>query len=224
MMMCCVFLVGTQSVLAQDIDDSDKDKEVSVKDRYKALPLGVSVVQKDKKGKIISLVVSGRARVTTVLGVEQGIELAEVKADLDCDARFIAWMNKSNVRISVEGNREFLVVTEEGEDSGKSADKTTVEQKREAQGIVRGLQVLYSETDGDTKFHTTVKGLNFATQKAIQEAEDIISGEESEKNSKSSAKKGKKTNTTKKDSSKKIPSSSSLAPDAEDFLPPVRKK
>jgi hypothetical protein len=235
MMMCCVFLVGTQSVLAQDKDDSSSVEEELQK--VADLGPGVHNIVKDKKGQIVSCMVVGQVRITTALGKAKGIELARNKANLACSAEFVKWL-KEEVSV-LQTNDEETVILMEGEEgaedklneSAKSVEKSSTKMESISKGLVRGLQVIHNKTDGDGKSYTIIKGWKADSAKALKKVSKDLADDESDESDK-----GKKTKDgegkSKDGDSKKpkgqqidkdIESSSNTSSDAADFLPKKKK-
>jgi hypothetical protein len=130
-----------------------------------ALGPGVHQIQKDENGHIVSCIVIGQARISTVLGKPKGLEVARNKANLDCSVQFVKWL-KEEVTIHETSDEEAVVITEGSEtadgdtllESGKSIDRTGKKMDSVSKGLVRGLQVLHRQVDGEEKTYTIVKG------------------------------------------------------------------
>lgn len=229
--ICLMLLLGIQAVSAQDKPAPDT---ASVEDELKniaQLGPGVHKIVKDKKGRIVSCIVVGQARISTVLGKSKGIELARKKADLQCSAAFVKWLDEK-VKV-VESDTEEVTELIEGEEggaedktkeSGKSATKYSSMTERISNGLVRGLQVIYTETNSEEKTYTVVKGWNAKQATALKkvskdlaadEPEDAESGRKSKENG------GKKDQAEQAD--KQIKDRSNVASDADEFFPKRKK-
>lgn len=176
---------------------------------------GVHAIKTDKKGRIVSCVVVGQARISTVLGKSKGLQVARDKARLDASAQYAKWLNE---KVSVlESSEDETILFLEGnqendaaamKESGKAVEKTTKKMQSISQGLVRGLQVLHTEVSGDDKTFTIVMGWDAKTAakvKTIAEADE-----------------GNSDEPVKKPKSKKpdqIEDKSVTSPDAKKFLP-----
>jgi hypothetical protein len=124
---------------------------------------GVSGVVRDEQGRIRSVLVVGRSRISTVLGAAKGKEVALQRASLAADVEFVKWLG-SKVEVHESLSKETTLFLE-GEDndpgalreSGKAVEKTSAQYKRLSSGFVRGLQTVYRHVDGTRKELTLVK-------------------------------------------------------------------
>ncbi len=176
---------------------------------------GVHAIKTDKQGRIVSCVVVGQARISTVLGKSKGLQVARDKARLDASVQYTKWLNE-NVSVFESSEDETILFLEGHEandekalkESGKAVEKTTKKMQSISQGLVRGLQVLHTEVSGDDKTFTIVMGWDAKTAakvKGIAEADD-----------------GKPDEPAKTPRSKKpdqIEDRSVTSPDAKKFLP-----
>jgi hypothetical protein len=160
---------------AQDkADKAKKDNKVDYAKVAAGGP-GVSNVVRDAKGRILSVLVVGRSRISTVLGAAKGKEIAQQRASLQADAEFVKWLG-SKVEVHENAQNEttlFLEGSEENDkealrESGKSVEKTSEQYKRTAQGFVRGMQIVYKDTSGKKKEMTIVKKWRSKTAEAIE--------------------------------------------------------
>ena len=109
------------------------------------------------------MLIVGRARISTVLGKEKGIQDAQDKAVINAKTKYMQWL-KEDVTVRQSAETETVVVTEgseEGNDEalkefGKSVDKTTTKFESVSKGLVSGLQVVYYEQDGQNKTYTVI--------------------------------------------------------------------
>src|SRR5207247_5089550 len=108
-------------------------------------------IKKDKQGRIQSVVVVGKSRISTVLGPAKGLEVARQRAELDAKAQFVKWL-KESVRVQTKADDETVILLEGNDkdgqrESGKTVEKTSQQMESIAQGLIRGLQVLYVEVN-----------------------------------------------------------------------------
>src|SRR5262249_10916220 len=125
---------------------------------------GVSNVVCDDKGRIVSALIVGRSRISTVLGASRGREVALQRASLVADAEFVKWLgSKVTVHESDRSETTLFLQGAEGNDgdalseSGKSLEKTSAGYRRVSQGLVRGLQLVHREVSASRKELTVVK-------------------------------------------------------------------
>jgi hypothetical protein len=125
---------------------------------------GVSSVVRDDKGRILSVLVVGRSRISTVLGAGKGKEVALQRASLQADSEFVKWLG-SKVEVHENAQNETTLFLEGSEandrealrESGKSVEKTSEQYTRTAQRLVRGLQLVHRELNAGKKELTIVK-------------------------------------------------------------------
>ena len=224
-----LLLLGGQVSHAQEKeDDGPSVKEQLAK--IAALGPGVHSIQKDKKGHITACVVVGQARISTVLGKAKGIENARDKAKLTCSAEFVKWL-KEEVSVYQSNDEETVTLLEGNEggddeslkESAKSVEKSGKKMESLSKGIVRGLQLLHDEVDGDGKTYTVIKGWKADTAEGVKKVSADLASDEPKgkegKNEKTSSGKGDK-----KPIDKDIESGSATSDDAAEFLPKSKKK
>ena len=228
-----LLLFGGQLSHAQEKDDDGPSVEEQMA-KIAALGPGVHNIQKDKKGHITACVVVGQARISTVLGKAKGIENARDKANLACSAEFVKWLKEE---VSVyQSNDEETVTLLEGEEGGddesltesaKSVEKSGRKMVSLSKGLVRGLQLLHKEVDGDGKTYTVIKGWKADTAEGVKKVSADLASDEPEgkegKNKKTSSGEGDKKPKDKK-IDKDIESGSATSDDAAEFLPKSKKK
>lgn len=223
-------LLGGQASQAQDEEEDGPTKEEQMAKLVELGP-GVHAIQKNKKGHITACMVVGQARISTSLGKAKGLELARNKANLDCSAQFVKWLKEE---ISLyESNDEETVILLEGEEgsdddslkeSGKSVEKSSKKMESLSKGLVRGLQVLHKDVDGEGKTFTIIKGWKADTAEGVKKVSaDLASDEPESKESKKGSDTASKEPKEKK-IDKDIESSSATSDDAADFLPKRKKK
>jgi hypothetical protein len=135
---------------------------------------GVSSVVRDEKGRILSVLVVGRSRISTVLGAGKGKEVALQQASLQADSEFVKWLD-SKVEVHENAQNEttlFLEGSEENDtealrESGMAVEKTTEQYTRTAQHLVRGMQLVHRELNAGKKELTIVKKWHARNAEAI---------------------------------------------------------
>jgi hypothetical protein len=136
---------------------------------------GVSSVLCDEQGRIRSLLVVGRSRISSVLGASKCKEVALQRASLQADVEFIKWLG-SKVEVHESASKETTLFLEGSQDndstalreSGKAIEKTSAEHKRISAGFVRGLQTVYRHVDGAKKELTLAKKWSASRARAIE--------------------------------------------------------
>jgi hypothetical protein len=122
---------------------------------------GVHKIKSDDMGRLESCIVVGQARISTALGVSKGLLVARRNAKLSAEKEYIKWI-KTNVKaIEKSGDETLFVLENAGEgllETGKSIETNEETIEAEAQGAVRGLQVLGVHQDGETKLLSVVLG------------------------------------------------------------------
>jgi len=214
----------TLSRLAFGAEAAEKKSSVEeALSKIASLGPGVHAIKKDSKGQIISCMVVGQARISTVLGKAKGIEIARDKANLSASAEFVKWL-KEEVSVG-QTNKEGDVTLIEGtkgpdgdsqKESGKADEQSRKIMDSTAKGLVRGLQVIHKEIGGDATTYTVVKGWKADTVDATKKvAADLASDTPATSNVE---RLGTIVNEVKKIDNE-IKSSSATSDDAKDFLP-----
>jgi hypothetical protein len=160
-----------------DAQSGDKAPKVDY-DKIVAAGPGVYKVEFDKQGRIQSCLVVGSSRISTVLGLAKGKEVARQRADLVCNGEFVKWL-KTRVSVHQKSEDETILFLEgrEGNDedtmreSGKAVEKTTAKFAVAARGLVRGLQVVHIDVSSKEKTYTLVKRWRASTASAVKDIE-----------------------------------------------------
>jgi len=224
-----LFVLSNMVLAADEADSPEKPSAEGAMAKFVKLGPGVHAIKKDKKGRIVSCVVVGQARISTVLGKTKGTEMARDKANLAASAEFIKFL-KQKVTAYESADEENVILMEgtEGTDadavkeSGKAVERQSKKMESLAEGMVRGLQLLHKDVDGDGKTYTVVKGWKADTADGVKKiAADMNSDEPAST---------EKVKSSKKDSAKKegegkaaipdkqIKSESATSDDAKDFV------
>jgi hypothetical protein len=223
-----VMLGLTLPVNAQEADDPES-KQPTVEEamaKIARLGPGVHAIKKDQKGRIVSCVVVGQARISTALGKAKGIELARDKANLAASAEFVKWL-KEEVKVYQTADEEAVIILEGSEggegdtlvESGKAIEKTSTRMESVSQGLVRGLQILHKEVDGDGKTYTVVKGWKADTADGVKKIAASLSADDDGKAGTKPKSGTASTSKPKSNTDKEIESGSTTSDDAKDFLP-----
>lgn len=205
-------LVAGNVVLAEE----KKTVEEQMQEFAKGNP-GVCHVKLDDQGRIDKLIVVGRADINTVLGESKGLQMARKSAQRNAVAEFVKHL-ENKVEVYENESHETAIFTEGSKGgekdgrhtAGKAVDKTSEGYKSATQGLVRGLSVLHSETNGQAKTCTVVMGWSAARAKA---AHDAKANDRTVKDSNASGEGDKKP--VEKET---IPDSKATSKDAGDFL------
>jgi hypothetical protein len=197
------------------------DETTEALKKIASLGPGVHEIQKNKNGQIISCVIVGQARISTVLGASKGIQTARQKAELATSGEFVKWLNEK-VNVTQSSDEETIILTEGSEnngaelikESGKSIEKNSVKMQSISGGLVKGLEVLYSEIDADGKTYTIIKGWNLRNSKAVDKVKANI-----ENNDEKAVKKSEDANQV----DKKLQSKSVVSDEAAGYLKKNKK-
>lgn len=225
------FLLLALPLYAQEADDAEGKQPTVEQAMAKIAQLGpgVHAIKKDKKGRIVSCVVVGQARISTALGKAKGIELARDKANLAASAEFVKWL-KEDAKVYQSADEESVIILEGSEDgdddslaeSGKDVEKTSRRMESVSQGLIRGLQILHKEVDGDGKTYTIVKGWKADTADGVKKIAASLSADDDAKSGSTKPKPGTASTGQAKPKSKidkDIESGSTTSDNAKDFLP-----
>jgi len=226
-------MIGGSVSFAEDKDDEGPSIE-EMMSQIAELGPGVHNIQKDKKGHITACVVVGQARISTVLGKAKGIENARNKANLDCAAQFVKWL-KEDITVYESDDEESVTLLEgeeTGEDetlkeSGKSVEKSGKKMESLSKGLVRGLQLLHKEVDGNGKTYTLIKGWKADTAEGTKKISSDMASDESAPKDKdkvsSNPASSKQGSDPKKKIDKEIESGRATSADATDFFSKKKK-
>lgn len=214
-----VFVFGGlgMSVNADD-GNTEEPKKPTVEEqmaKFAKLGPGVHAVKKDKKGRIISCVVVGQSRISTVLGKGKGLQIARDKATLGCSAEFAKWL-KQDVIVHESADEENVILTEgkEGADhdtlteAGKAVERNSKKMQTLSRALLRGLQVIHKEVDGSGKTYTIIEGWKADTAEGVKKVAANLASDEPSSNKNSSNK-----------IDKNIDNDSATSEDAKDFVP-----
>lgn len=174
---------------------------------------GVYKIEMDKQGRILSCVVVGSSRISTVLGIAKGKEVARQRAELRAKGEFVKWL-KEKVSVHQKSDDETIIFLEGNEEndkealreSGKSVEKTTATFSTAAEGLARGLQVVHVEISGKEKEYALVLKWKAKTAAAVKEVERDLNSDAKDESKKPETKKDgdRKAAEKKKADNKKI--------------------
>jgi hypothetical protein len=172
-------------IAAAPLPADDKPAKKATVDYSKLVEAGPGVykIEFDKAGRIESCLVVGASRISTVLGVSKGKEVARTRASLAADAEFLKWL-KSKVMVCEKNQDETILFLEGREDndkdaikeSGKAIEKDAKTIARVAKGLIRGMTNVYVDVNGKEKTYTLIKRWRSKTAKATRGVEEDNSG------------------------------------------------
>ncbi|MBO5904951.1 MAG: hypothetical protein J6Q84_00875 [Kiritimatiellae bacterium] len=120
---------------------------------------GVHKVKTDDNNVFKSCVVVGQSRISTVLGSSKGLEVARRNAKLKAEAEFVSWLKTHTSSVRSSGDETEFTLKGDGNnksESGTSSETSTESITSSAQGAVRGLTLIGSHHDPETKMLTQV--------------------------------------------------------------------
>jgi len=229
-----VFLIATAFFITTPFGFSQNDSQDEAKKYMEKVSLGnpgVTEVQFDDKGKITSILVVSKTRISTVLGKTEGVKIARQKAELESRGSIIKFLNGSNVKIYEANDSEVVLALEGKEEAGKDdskselgkkVDKTTTKIESLSSGIVKALVSVYENTDAVNKELTTIMAWSPKYVKAANQAVKV-----NEKNGSSQKTDKTPVSETKRktdNSDKELETKSATSPSAVDFLPKKKKE
>jgi hypothetical protein len=211
------------SVHGQDVTGNEPEKPSvdEVMAKFIKLGPGVYAIKKNRQGRITSCVAVGQARISTVLGKGKGLEVARQKADLDASAQFVKWL-KEEVTVNLSSDEETVILlegAESGEDdsfaeSGKSVEKTSRKMQSVANGLIRGMQIIYKDVDGEGRTYTLIKGWKADNSEGVKRLRADLASDRPRSN----AGEKKDQPTTASTNDKQIDSEGVASDDAADYL------
>lgn len=174
-----MFVFGLTAVRASDSADSASSSTSSIQekmDQLVELGPGVHNVKKDNRGRVQSLIVVGQSRLSLVLGAAKGKEVARERAELGAKAEFAKWLGEY-VEIRRSQNDETTIFLSGGAtadqearaEAGKAVEKNSVEYKTFAAGLVRGLTLLHTDVNTETREYTAVYGWSLANARSAKD-------------------------------------------------------
>lgn len=145
-----------------------------------------------KNGEIIRVFVVGASVISTTLGVEEGLEIAQERAEESGKTAFVTWLgSKVTIRKSVKNE---IIMTKEGEENAegqgttkeaaKRVERRTKEFDETAAGMVKGLKVVGSDQIGKQKKYVVVYRFDVKALNAIDKLGERLNtkpGEEAKK-------------------------------------------
>jgi hypothetical protein len=124
---------------------------------------GVTNEEFNDKGELISCLICGKAEISTVLGKTRGVQRARDMAEIRAKAAFQKYLQE---KVSVENNasEDEVIIKKGSEESGKDSlkEEGTLVQKNSnkfkvmAEGLSRGLKVVYFDQNGEDKEYSVV--------------------------------------------------------------------
>lgn len=140
---------------------------------------GVQRVKTDSKGRVKSFVVTGSARISSVLGRVKGEEIAQKRAKLNAKAEIVKWLKEKISSVEKSGEETIITLTGDGEklsEQGKSTEYTSSQVSSYAEGIIRGTSVLYSKviTVGDEQKYVIILGWSAKNNKLAKQVKNLM--------------------------------------------------
>ncbi len=178
--IAAVFAVLAFGAVAFAQNNQQSSKPKSIVD-YAKMGTGVYNPKFDDNGELTSVIVVGTSRISTVFGASKGKDIARRKASLVCDAEFAKWC-KEELEVTESSDGEDIIVMKGSEtdddetlaEEGKSEEIMKQKISLYAKQTLRGMQVLYSELNADTKEYVIVKGLNMKKVAAVKKVAQTL--------------------------------------------------
>jgi hypothetical protein len=178
-------ITGTFPALAQESPEDQHTQEESQGNPQTALRnlalMGSGAVEKKvENGRLKSLRIVGFCEIPNSMSIGRGRKFAQGKAFMDAQNQFIKWM-ENNVSSITQSGDEDIVMIDNGEDSSKGSSTFKEEIRSEAQGLIRGLNIIHVEVDSEDRILYVVAGwssqnADFARQAQAQNNKQGDSG------------------------------------------------
>lgn len=172
--------VTSEQQAVQDQAQEQTTAQDSIKELAELGP-GVHKVKKTDNNVFRSCVVVGQSRISTVLGISKGLETARRNAKLKAEAEFVSWLktHTSSVR-SLGDATEFTLKGDGDKESelGTSSETSTESITSSAQAAVRGLTLIGSSQDPETKTLTQVYAWKPDYARIVDQVEAAMKHEE----------------------------------------------
>ena len=173
LLVCSAILTAWMSSAVADDKPATKDDSKSRVAEYLASATTGVRYSEDKDiadGRILRVYVVGTATINTVLGVEEGIEIAKEKAEESAKAEFVKWLG-SKVDLRKKSSGE-VILSKEGEEgavreSGKMVERRSKDYEETASALVRGLKLVGAEQKGKEKKYVVMYRWEAKTADAI---------------------------------------------------------
>ena len=136
-----------------------------------------------KDAKILRVFIVGTSTISTTLGAEEGLEIAEERAGESAKSEYVKWLG-SKVAIRKTVKNEILLTKEstdgekggEGQESAKRVERRTKEFEETASHLVRGLRVVGVQQIAKEKKYIVVYRWDSAPGVAIPEPKKPMGG------------------------------------------------
>ena len=137
---------------------------------------GVHNIKKDGKGRVLSLVIVGQSRISTVLGAAKGKEIARKKAEQSAKAAFVKWLGEAVVVCeNAENETTLFLQGEEGNDKtpcprqARRSRRTATPTSPLSAGLgARACNCSTATLNAEDKEYTVVYGWSLANAKAAK--------------------------------------------------------
>ena len=218
-----VFAILTFSTVgfAQEEQQSKQPSKAELLKQYAKGAAGVVDYAFDDEGRLIKVVVVGKATISTVLG-PRGEIVAERKAAMDCDAQFVQWFKKNMTVTENEDQEAIQRTTGSGNDDevnreyeAKDSDNYSRVIESKASQVLRGMTPIYSGINPEKKQYVVIKGFNRKIAKAVKELGRELDNDNDEVETPETTADSKPAGKTTKDSLK---NEHHVSPKAEDFF------
>ena len=178
---------------------------------------GVQKIKKDAKGHITSLVVIGRAPISTALSKARAKRQAFKKADAQARAEYSKWLT-TGVRYWYGADSEVILAEQNGESGGEALDMTSEQIEVVAASLVKGLQQIGAGVNEDGDSAVVILAWSAATAKRTDAVRDVnLPSEPKAEKSKERVNGGAETKRTDGGAKKSAPRPS-VSSDAGEFL------
>ena len=178
---------------------------------------GVHKVKKTENNVFKSCVVVGQARISTVLGISKGLETARRNAKLKAEAEFVSWLKTHTASVRSLGDETEFTLKGDGDkesETGTSSETSTETITSSAQGAVRGLTLIGSSQDSETKMLTQVYAWKPDYARIVDQVESAMKPEVKVSTTPAAKKESEKSKTQ----NKGIKSKTVVSPEAKEFL------
>ena len=169
------------SSFGQNADTSPEPSTTDTNSTIRALAdlgPGVHKVKTSPNNTFQSCVVVGQARISTVLGASKGIMTARRNAKLSAESEFVSWLKTNTSSVRTSGDATEFTLKGDGTQTSETAssEETSTETiTSAAQGAIRGLTLIGSFQDAETKVLTLVFAWKPSVADATRQVGDAMS-------------------------------------------------
>ena len=213
-------VAAPENQAAQNAAQEQSAAQDSIKELAELGP-GVHKVKTADGNVFKSCVVVGQARISTVLGASKGLATARRNAKLSAEAAFVDWLKTKTSSVRSRGDETEFKLKGDGEtqtEAGASTETSTETITSCAQGAVRGLTLIGSRRDPETKMLTQVYAWKPGYARIADQIESAMKPEPSAASASAPATRGKANADAPKTQSSPIKEKTVVAPEAKEFL------